>query len=420
MFFYNEWALRIVRGAWTDHLAFYGLPGYPWLLAGLYGLFGYSPFLPAFLQACLEAGTAVLILKLAEIVFAREGSDLFPARVIGTSAAVGWAFFVPAQVYAAILMPTAWLVFVFWFVVWAVLRRPYAPGWPGAAALGLLIGLTATGVATILFLLPLLFAALFFRARPGARAWRPLAAALALAAGLLLGTSPAWAHNYFVARDPVFLSAHSGINFWIGNNPEASGYPRFPPGLRAGQAAMLQDSISAAETAAGRPLRRSEVSRYWSARAREYIQAEPGAFLRLLGRKILNFWSAFQYDDLSIITSFRENGIVWPGPAFGLVAILAWPGMVHGPAGVPAFALDHGRGSFAPRGAPPGLRDRTLPARRRARPAAFRRGRAFSSLAEHGAALLGARGGLSWRSLCRYRAPGACAPRAFALGARRL
>ena len=91
-------------------------------------------------------------------------------------------------------------------------------------------------------------------------------------AGVFAGTAPCWAHNYFVAHDRVFLSAHSGINFWIGNNPSATGYPRFPPGLRASQAAMLQDSISAAESAAGHRLKRGEVSQFWSAKARNYIR----------------------------------------------------------------------------------------------------------------------------------------------------
>src|SRR4029077_2443442 len=91
--------------------------------------------------------------------------------------------------------------------------------------------------------------------------------------GIALGTSPCWVHNYFIAHDPVPLSAHSGINFWIGNNPQANGYPRFPPGLRAGQAAMLQDSIDQAEAVAGRRLKHAEVSRYWSDQTKNYIGA---------------------------------------------------------------------------------------------------------------------------------------------------
>ena len=33
MQFYTDWALRIAHGQWTDHQAFYGLPGYAYCLA---------------------------------------------------------------------------------------------------------------------------------------------------------------------------------------------------------------------------------------------------------------------------------------------------------------------------------------------------------------------------------------------------
>src|ERR1700676_2443425 len=69
MHFYNDWAQRILRGQLTDHLAFYGLPLYPYLLAFLYRVFTYNPFVPAFLQACLDAGTAVVIYVLARDIF---------------------------------------------------------------------------------------------------------------------------------------------------------------------------------------------------------------------------------------------------------------------------------------------------------------------------------------------------------------
>ena len=147
-------------------------------------------------------------------------------------------------------------------------------------------------------------------------------------AGVFLGTSPAWIHNYFIARDPVFLSAHSGVNFWIGNNPGATGYPKFPPGLHAGQEAMLKDSITSAEKAAGRPLKRSEVSAYWSEKARAWIRSHPWDFVRLVGTKIRNFWSAFSYDDISVITALRDQSIILPGLGFGLVAALGLPGLL--------------------------------------------------------------------------------------------
>ena len=346
MHFYNEWAQRILHGQVTEHHAFYGLPLYPYLLASLYALFGYSPFIPGFLQAILDGGTAVLLYKLAVKIFSspapstvagpqnrpRDFFQRYRGESIGVLAALGWGFFLPEEAYSAILMPAAGLVFVFWFVVWQIVRRREAPAPLGSLMLGVLIGFTAMGIATILFLAPLLFVALFFKWNWAGDTRSILlakgaAAALALI-GFGIGASPCWIHNYFIARDPVFLSAHSGVNFWIGNNPVATGYPRFPPGLHAGQKAMLEDSITTAEKAAGRSLKRSEVSAYWSEKARSYIKNNFGAWLKLLLVKAGNFWNAFQYDDLSIITILREQNVILPGLKFGLVAALAIPGFL--------------------------------------------------------------------------------------------
>jgi len=326
MHFYDDWAQKVVGGQLTDHHAFYGLPGYAYLLAGLYKLCGYGPYVPELLQALLDAGTALLLYKIS--VALAPQLDGRRGQIAGLMAAAAWAFCVPAQTYAAVLMPTAWFIFVFWFILWRIIKSQSAPDWWEALLLGLLVGLTATAIATILFLIPLLFCAIGLKpAIPARSHFRIVGCALVLL-GIAIGTSPCWLHNYFIARDRVFLSAHSGINFWIGNNPDANGYPRFPPGLRAGQAAMLQDSIDVAESVAGHPLKRGEVSQYWSAKARDYIADHPLAWLRLLGLKLRNFWSAFQYDDLSIITNLREQGVTFPGIYFGLLAALALPAMI--------------------------------------------------------------------------------------------
>jgi len=328
MHFYDDWAQRILSGQLSDHLAFYGLPGYAYLLAALYKIVGYGPFIPALLQALLDAGTAVLIYKVSVGIF--SGTGLRRAQIAGVLAAVGWAFFVPAQTYAVILMPTAWAVFIFWLILWRIISRKNAPkGWQ-ALILGLLVGLTATAIASILFLIPLVVSAILLKPATSihSRLGTRISALVLLFLGAAAGTSPCWVHNCLIARDRVFLSAHSGINLWIGNNPAANGYPRFPPGLRAGQAAMLQDSIDAAESAAGHSLKRGEVSRFWSAKARDYTKRHPAAWLRLVALKFRAFWSAFQYDDLSIITILREQRVTFPGIYFGLVATLALPMML--------------------------------------------------------------------------------------------
>ena len=331
MHFYDEWARQIVHGHLTDHLAFYGQPLYAFLLAGFYMVFGNSPFVPGFFQAGLDAGTATLLYKIAIRLFAGADEPLRNREhAIGILAAVGWAFFVPAQAYSLILMPTTWVVFVFWLVVWRLVSNDRAPAPLSCLGYGALIGITAIGVATILLILPLVLMALLLKPPLEAKT-RSVWAAQAIGAAMLflgvgLGTAPSWIHNYFVAHDAVFLSAHSGINFWLGNNPDATGYPHFP-GLHAGQAAMLKDSINIAEAAAGRSLKRSEVSAYWTAKAYTYITQNLSAWLKLTGRKLVNFWNAFEYDDINIIDRLRNAEIILPGLHFGLIAALALPGI---------------------------------------------------------------------------------------------
>ena len=336
MRFYDDWAQRILRGEFTDHLAFFGLPLYPYLLAFFYKVLGYTPFIPALLQTIADAVTATLIYQISVTVFGPrpEAAPFLRrhcGRIVGVTAAVAWAWFVPAQAFSLAVMPTALAVTVFWSVIAWIIRSPNRPRAAWSFAVGSLVGLAATAVATMLFALPLLLTAIFLkpgRASKSSSSWLSrFGAAALLLVGAGIGTAPCWVHNHFVARDPVFLSAHSGINFWIGNNPASKGYPNFPAGMRAEQASMLQDSTTLAEAEMGRALRRSEVSAFWSAKAKAYIAANPGAWVRLLWQKTLNFWNAFEYDDLGVITKLRHAGVIWPGLHFGVAAALALPGV---------------------------------------------------------------------------------------------
>ena len=320
MKFYADWGQRIAAGNLTDHRAFYGLPGYPFLLGGIFALVGFSPFAVGLLQTFSEAAVAALLVQIAAWAFPGPR-----ARVMGGLAALGWTFFQPAQAFSVILMPTTWAVLTFWGVFCWSTRTESRSLWRPWLGIGLLTGLVATLVATVFFVLPLPIAAAVRNLRkPGAI----LAAVACLLAGVVGGTSPCWLHNYFIAGEPVLLSAHSGLNFWVGNNPAANGYPKLPPGLRASQAGMLKDSIRVAEKAAGHPLKRAEVSQYWSAKANAYIHEHPREWLLLIATKIKNVWNAAQYDDLSIITPLRDEGVVTPGLRFGWVAALAIPGLL--------------------------------------------------------------------------------------------
>lgn len=318
MKFYADWGRRIAAGQWTDGHAFYAQPLYAYFLGGIFALAGYQPFWVGLIQTFVDAATALLIFQIASHVFAHHTPR---TRLwIASLAAAGWAFYVPAAAYCGLMIPTPFVTASWWFMVWWILRRSASARgieWLGVACL---IGVAALISAATLFSVMLLLATLLLQRRPQF--------VFAVMAGVIIGTAPAWMHNVITARDPVFISAHSGVNFWIGNHPGAIGYPKVPAELPSDQRALLEESIRVAERVAGRVLPRSAVSQYWSGRTWDYIAAHPFDWLKLLSMKLKNFWNAFAYDDLSSITPLRDARVILPGLHFGILAALGIPGAI--------------------------------------------------------------------------------------------
>ena len=349
MKFYNDWARKLMGEIpWrpgepnVPGTAYYGLPGYAFALAGIYSVTGgydhwFSPYLIAQLQAFFHAGTAMFLFLIARRVFTR-GESKVNGTVVGVAAALAWTAFVPGQVFATILMPTSWVVCAFWGVVYWLIcihQRKSALWWSPWLWIGLLCGVSSMVVASILMLLPMVVIAIALTVGRGAgfgkRVLGNVGAAAVLLGGVYAGCSPVWIHNYFIANDPVLLSAHDGLNFYLGNHATANGYTKIPDGLRASQDGLLKDSLSIPQREIrpeGPPLKRSEVSSYWKNKGREYIRNNFNAWLRLLGVKVANFWNSYQYDDLSILKLLRDESAVFPGLWFGLVASIGLPGLV--------------------------------------------------------------------------------------------
>ncbi len=328
MAFYSDWGLRIAKGQWSDGKAFYGLPGYAYVLGAFYAALGFDPFSVGLLQCVWFGAVAGVIYQLSLRSFSAHPRTT--ARAIGIMAALGWIFCVPAQTFSVVLMPTVWAVLAYWACITWVVTRPAQTPLVGWALLGAAMGLVSLMVATSLMLIPLVVAAILLKTTPSQpnRLLRCLAALALFGAGLGLGVAPAVFHNRIVAGEPVMLSAHGGINFWIGNNPAATGYPKIPAGMRASQSGLLRDSILVAEAEAGRALTRTEVSAFWTAKAHAYIRSHFGNWLVLMGRKFHHFWNAYSYDDIATIKLLRTLGVTWPGLGFGIIAALGLAGIV--------------------------------------------------------------------------------------------
>ncbi len=318
--YYGAWAERVARGEWTDGQAFFGLPLYPWFLGVLRWLSGPGSFAPLFVQSLADGLIASLISSAVACIL-QDAPDPKLRRAVpafSILASAFWAAFVPASVFSMTLIPATFSALAYFGIArWcAINSRPVKP--IGALGLGGALGMAGLLVANALALAPLVA----FRVWQCRGADRSLSF-VGLTLGLVLGTSPAWAYHRFVAREPVLLSAHGGINFYVGNFAGATGYPVMPPGFRASQRGMMLDAQRMAETSVGKNLTRAEASAFWTARAWEEIGADRTRWVRLLGTKVVNYWNAFSFDDTGTIAAWRALSLLPAGLPFAAIAFPA-------------------------------------------------------------------------------------------------
>lgn len=296
---YWDWAGAIAAGDWAGKETFYQAPLYPYVL-GVLRAAG-AGLMAVKVAQCICGAVSCVILFMAARAW-------FGSRAIGAAAGFMLALYAPAIFFDTIIQKAgAGLLFTV-LLLW-LLGRAWNAGaararawWSLAAgfSLGLLM---LTREETILLAPVALLVA-------GAAAWRApgtaarparLRASVLCGAALLMGVVlpllPVVARNHRVGGEWVLTTSQAGPNFYIGNNPDATGrYASLRPG-RGTPKYERRDAFELAEIAAGRALTPSEVSRYWTGRAFDFIRTNPGAWLRLMGRKALMLVNDFEIPD---------------------------------------------------------------------------------------------------------------------------
>ncbi len=285
--YYHQWALKILNGDFIGDPVFYGLPLYPFFLALCYKLFHSSVFAVKLIQAFLGVVTLFFIYKIGEKLVSKK---------TGLLAATLAVFYGPLFFHEQIFIPEALSLPLYAGAFYVSCLFADRPSVKKGLLLGALFGLAALTKAGILLFLPIFFIAAFLKeTRSTQKRFLPLAACLA---SFLLIVAPVSAHNMIYGKDRVFLTSHSGFNFYIGNNPKSEGVFVAPEGSGSNVEAQIEDSRAIAEKALGKSLKASEVSRYWSDRAWEFIRQNPSKFLELSVRKTLLFFSVNEISDV--------------------------------------------------------------------------------------------------------------------------
>lgn len=285
-------------------------PVYPYLLAGIFDIFGIYTSKSALVALTLNA----LFSALTCLTIFFIGSKTFGSQV-ATWAGWGWAFF-PYAIYWS----TTWVwsisltAFLFSLALLMAIYLEHSTvtkTWLGFGLLWGLIGLTDTA---LLFTLPFLLCWMCFRLRRQGMAfgWAMCVFILAFA----VTTSPWLVRNYLTFGELVFIRSNFGVELHVGNYKGSTG-------LSAGLA--LHPAANEAET---EKLRQMGELPYVAEKKREavdFIKAHPGTFALLSMKRIFYFWTGTP----QLLQIFRLSGKFPTGRfvAFASISVLAFLGM---------------------------------------------------------------------------------------------
>lgn len=304
--YHTEWARAFAAGREFQPGPFFRAPLYPWFLGTCFKLFGASFLAPRIVQACI--GT--LGVGLTYLVGARA----FDRRVGLLAALFAAGYWVLVYFDGELLLPVLEVPLDL-AAIWLSLRVSSDPRPSTAALAGLAWGASAIVRPNVLLFAPIVALWtlwLAWRARRTARAREIVAGARvpsarmpsafvpsvfvpgAFVIGLFLPILPITAYNAFVGGDAVLISSQGGVNLWIGSNPQSDGSSAIVPGTRADWWGGYYDAIHQAETAAGRSLKPSEVSSWYTRKAIDFVLHDPLAAARQFLWKLRLFWTDFE------------------------------------------------------------------------------------------------------------------------------
>ncbi len=279
---YDRWAQAIAGGDWLGSQVFFQAPLYPYLLALVYTLFGRS------LDAVYLLQIAAAVAGVWALWRAGRALGNEPA---GLAAAALAAVYAPFLFYDVQLLKESPAVTVTCFLLWALAARRWL-------AAGVLLGVLALLRENALLLVPFLLPLAWQRDSSidtGVRGFAQRGGLLVL--GLLLPLAPVALRNGLVGGDYLPTTSQGGVNFWIGNNPQADGtYRPIVPGKQI-PALERQEPARLAEQELGRRLSPAEVSSFWLRRGLAWAAAHPVDFVRLQIRKLGMFWSWYEWPD---------------------------------------------------------------------------------------------------------------------------
>jgi len=285
--FFHSLAKQIIEGV-SSRYVFVSLPLYPYFLAFVYKLSNANIYFAYLVQIFLSSLSCSLIYLIGKRTFGGK---------VGVVSALISCFYGMFIFYSCILVGITLGIFLSLLAILLLLRKekegeeeilPFPNSFLRFSCAGLILGLSSLVRAGIfLFFLLLIFYLLLKRVKK--------TLLLTFALFFLISPTIVLIRNYRISKEWL-LTAHSGVNFYLANNPKAEG--KFQGLLGRTCKEILENARLIAERKTGRSLTLEQASKFWQREAMRFIREHPSEFLFLFLKKFFIFYQAREIPDL--------------------------------------------------------------------------------------------------------------------------
>jgi Flp pilus assembly protein TadD/4-amino-4-deoxy-L-arabinose transferase-like glycosyltransferase len=316
---YNlDWAKEIVSGNLWAKAPFFRAPLYPFFLSLLIKVFGNDLFVLRVIQIFIGSLSCVLIYLSAR--------RLFHSKVAVLSAVFA-CFYAPLIFFDAEFLDTFFIIFFNLLAIYILICAQKRPSIYRFFLGGIIIGISALTRPNILLFAIFIPFWVFFYFRKNLNLRKVFSFIIFFILGLFLIVLPVILVNYMAGKDFVLIAWQGGINFYLGNNPYASGYKAVASGIRTTWYGIYYDSINLAEKISCRKLKFSATSDFWFKQGYHFILTQPLFALKLYLKKIALFMGGYEISENPNIYYF------WSHPR-NILKPLLWKKIISFPGGI--------------------------------------------------------------------------------------
>ena len=217
---YNAMAIGLIEGnGYGGGTSSYWPPGQPFFLAAIYTILGYNLQIAYIFEALISSLTCIVIYYIGKNVLNKK---------IGIISGLIAALYPTFIIYSGSLNTETLFIFLFTLSALGLLKIHEEPSAKNISIAGVSFGLAMLVRPAIMGLIPFILIWMLLSSKDRKKNLMKFMAIFLIAITVV---SPWAIRNYNVHHEFVLVSTNGGVNFWIGNNPDATGHYENTPML---------------------------------------------------------------------------------------------------------------------------------------------------------------------------------------------